>query len=200
MINRLTLPTKIILLLLLLLGIIALAIGDKRPVNPNEPALSFSEFDQVITSPIETISSIELADYLMKQEHHYNLIDLQGEGAGYQIPTSESHSIDSFLALKTPVNETIFIYSANEKQAIQLYYLLLIRGYFKVKVLKGGMSAWITQILQPVKSNIPAQELTHRKQLTRFFGGTITNGNDASGPVSLKPVVLEKKQKKHKGC
>lgn len=200
MISNLSPQLKAIIAVLVILGIVALAVGDKQPISPNQAALSFSEFDQVISSPIEVISPVELADYLMKQEHHYNLLDLREQGAGYQIPTSESHSLKSFLDLKIPVNETIFIYSANETSAIQLYYLLVIRGYFKVKVLAGGMSAWTSQILQPLKADIPAEALEHRTQLTYFFGGTIRDGNAASNLISLKPIVLEKKKKKHKGC
>ncbi|MCW8875536.1 MAG: rhodanese-like domain-containing protein [Kangiellaceae bacterium] len=200
MISKLSLQLKVVILILISLGIASFVIGGKKAINPDEASLSFSEFDQVITTPVETISSVQLADYLMKQEHHYNLIDLQGKNSGYQIPTSESHSIKSFLELKIPVNETVFIYSSFETEALQLYYLLLIRGYFKVKILAGGIDAWTAQILQPLKDDIPAEELEHRKRLTNFFGGSIRNESNRSKSVSFKPVVLEKKKKKHQGC
>ena len=115
----------------------------------------------------------------------------------YQIPSSDSHSFDSFLKLKIPVNETIILYSNTEIEAMQLYNLLLIRGYFKVKVLSGGLQAWYADIIYPDVSMIQLQALKKRKTLTTFFGGNFNSPNNA---FSVEQIMLVKKHKKHKGC
>jgi hypothetical protein len=178
---------------------------DKQSNNINHQAvMTFDEFDDIITTSIPMISPVELANFLMKQEHHYNLIKLGSIKSPttkttdhYFIPTTEEHSFESFLNLNIPVNETIFLYSSSEVEAVQLYYLLTIRGYFKVKVLNGGITAWYQQILNPLITDISYTAQEHRKKLTTFFGGSF---NNAPGIFSVENVILNKKIKKHKGC
>jgi rhodanese-related sulfurtransferase len=180
-------------------------IMDRQPKHQNHQAvMTFEEFDDIIAVPIPMVSPVELADFLMKQEHHYNLINIQSENISadkttehYFIPTAEGHSYESFLKLNIPVNESIFLYSKSEAEAVQLYYLLVIRGYFKVKVLKGGIDAWHQQILNPIISDIIFTDQEHRKKLTTFFGG---NFNNVAGKFSVEKIILNKKIKKHKGC
>ena len=88
---------KLMAVSLLLLGLIVIFIGEESNQSTSDPALSFDEYDSVISAPVPMISPVELAEYLMQQEHHYNLVDLQKEGAVYHIPTSEKHSLNSFL-------------------------------------------------------------------------------------------------------
>jgi|GEM_PF-2065189 len=191
---------KILSVLFVTLALSALLVGNNRTTNneqSQEPALSFSEFDQIITSPIDKISAVELADYLFKQEHHYNLIDLHQNPAAYQIPTSENLSIEMVLNKNIAVNETIFLYSQNETIAIQLYYLLKIRGYFKVKVLTGGLNQWYNDILQPDIGSITKEQLIFRKKLTEYFGGRF---GQSELPIEIKNILITKKHKKHHGC
>jgi hypothetical protein len=188
---------KLIAVSLLLLGLIVVFIGDTPNQSTSDPALSFDEYNDLVSAPVPLISPVELAEYLMQQEHHYNLIDLQEKGAIYQIPTSEAHSLNSFLDQKIAVNETIFLYSESEAVAVQLYYLLNIRGYFKVKVLAGGTAAWSDQILRPNLAGIEESQLARRQELTEFFRGVY----DQSGnQLELRNIILEKQHKKHKGC
>jgi hypothetical protein len=188
---------KLIAVSLLLLGLIVLFIGEEPIQSTSDPALTFGEYDGLVSAPVPMISPIELAGYLMRQEHHYNLVDLQKKGAIYHIPTSETHTLNSFLDQKIAVNETIFIYSESEAQAVQLYFLLNIRGYFKVKVLAGGAEAWIDQILRPHQSDIEASQLARRQKLTGFFGGAFDQAEDQPG---FRNISLEKQHKKHQGC
>lgn len=161
------------------------------------PALTFDEYDSLVSAPVPMISAVELAEYLMQQEHHYNLVDLQKKDAIYHIPTSEVYSISSFLDQKIAVNETIFLYSETEAEAIQLYFLLNIRGYFKVKVLEGGAVAWFDQILRPNQADIEVSQRVHRKTLSEFFGGAFDSSGDQ---LELREISIEKRHKKHQGC
>lgn len=188
---------KLIAVVLLLLGLIVVFIGETPSQSTSNPALSFDEYDDLISAPVPMISPVELAEYLMRQEHHYNLVDLRKKDEVYQIPTSENYSLSSFLDRKIAVNETIFLYSETDAVAVQLYFLLNIRGYFKVKVLAGGSRAWVEQILRPNQADIEESELTRRRNLSGFFGGAF----DQSGSqLGLRKIILEKQHKKHKGC
>lgn len=177
---------------LLFLGLVTFFLGDKTTTSSAALSLSFSEFDEIMLAPVAQISAVELAEYLMKQEHHYNLIDLQSSEINYRIPTAEPATVDEFLLREIPINETIILYSEYETSATQLYYLLLIRGYFKVKVLTGGVDQWNKQILQPSLYTTPIDQQPLRKKLTEFFGGSFNQNK-----VQLVPKIIniEKKSK-----
>lgn len=181
----------------LLLGIIAFFIGDNPPQSADDLALTFSEFDGVIAAEVNKISAVELAEKLIQQKDFYHLVDLQGEQASYQIPTAESYSVQSFLDKKIPVNQSIYLYSKSETESLQLYYLLIIRGYFKVKVLDGGVGQWFKDVLQPDVSLIDKNAILHRRKITEYFGGGFGSTNEK---IEIKKVLLEKKEKKHQGC
>jgi rhodanese-related sulfurtransferase len=188
---------KLIAASLLLLGLIVVFIGETSNQSTSNPALSFDDYDELVSAPVPMISPVELAEYLMQQEHHYNLVDLREKDASYQIPTSETHSLSSFLDRKIAVNETIFLYSETDAVAVQFYFLLNIRGYFKVKVLAGGARAWIDQILRPNQADIEEPQLESRQNLSEFFGGAFDQSESQSG---FRKIILEKQHKKHKGC
>ena len=105
------------------------------------------------------------------------------------------------MAKKVPLNETIFLYSQNETEALQLYYLLLIRGYFKVKVLQGGTSQWFSEVLQPKKSAIAEKDFERRRKITEFFGGVLLADSDNEiENFTPSAIQLQKKHKVHRGC
>lgn len=186
---------KWVVAVLLLLVATTFILGDRQQaINPQ---LSFAEFDELIEAPVAQITALELADYLIEQAHHYNLIDLRQGAKDYVIPTAESHDIKTFLQQNIPVNETIILYSQHEIKATQLYHLLLIRGYFKVKVLTGGMTEWQQQVLYPNTMEIPAEKRQQRQRITEFFGGSF---NSSSIKLPPKAINLEKKVKEHHGC
>lgn len=191
---------KIIAMVFLSLALLAMFIDDKPKEQDNisdEYTLSFSEFDEIVLSTVEKISAVELADYLIKQQHHYNLFDLGNPLDSYHIPTSEQLSIQQVLDKKIAINETIILYSNNETRSLQLYYLLKIRGYFKVEVLSGGLRQWHQDILQPNINHISSENLAFRKKLTEYFGGQFSQSEQ---PVKIEKIVIDKKVKEHHGC
>ena len=188
---------KLIAASLLLLGAIVVFIGEEPMQRPSDLALTFDEYDSLVSAPVPMISPVELAEYLMQQKHHYNLVDLQKKDAVYHIPTSEVYSISSFLDQKIAVNETIFLYSESEAEAVQLYFLLNVRGYFKVKVLAVGITGWFDQILRPNQADIEASQRVHRQKLSEFFGGAF---DSSGGQLELREISIEKRHKKHQGC
>ena len=188
---------KILAIVLLVLGALAFVLGDRAPQDADSIALTFAEYDEIIQAPVTTMTAVELAEYLMAQEHHYNLIDLQPGEAEYRIPTADVDTIAGFLAKEVPVNETIILYAETETEALQLYYLLVIRGYFKVSVLQGGLKQWYADILQPEQHTIAPEQLQKRQQLTEFFGGAF---KQAGYDFTPRNIQLEKKNKEHHGC
>ena len=194
-------PLKFFAGIFVLLAAAALMVGEEKTLGPEELTLTFAEYDSLMQSPVSSLTPLELAEYLMKQEHHYNLIDLQGAGASYQIPTAETHTIDSFLAKKIPVNETIVLYSKNETEALQLYYLLVVRGYFKVKVLQGGTTEWFSEVLQPRRAAIAEKDIEKRRNIAEFFGGVLVGDSEYQAETfNPSAIQLQKKHKAHRGC
>lgn len=184
---------------LILLAIIAVTLesSQQKEQTPQSNTLSFSEFDEIVQSPISKISPVELAEALMAQQQHYNLFDLRIGEVDYQIPTAESVTLQQVLDKNIAINENIWLYSENETTAIQVYYLLLVRGFFKVKVVTAGMSGWKQDILMPNADLIPGNQKIRRQLISEFFGGSFTSDKNH---FSVKPVQLTKKHKKHHGC
>ena len=189
---------KILTAVFVIAAVVAFFLRDREKPNFDELTLTFTEFDEIVQAPVSSMSALELAGYLMAQEHHYNLIDLQGDDADYRIPTADPDSISGFLQKEIPVNETIILYAKNQTEALQLYYLLIIRGYFKVHVLEGGIQQWYRDVLQPEQQKISPNELQKREKITEFFGGAFQQQDGYD--FTPRAIQLEKKNKQHHGC
>ena len=60
--------------------------------NGSQSMMSFAEFDEVVTMPIQVISPLDLVELLMTQERHYNLSHLQS-----MAPKSKISTTDDFI-------------------------------------------------------------------------------------------------------
>lgn len=188
--------TGVVLFLLALIAV-TLELSQPKDQTSQSDMLSFSEFDEIVQSPISKMSPLELAEALIAQQQHYNLFDLRTGEVDYRIPTAESVTLQQVLDKNIAINENIWLYSENETAAIQAYYLLLVRGFFKVKIVTAGMSGWKQEILMPNADLIPDSQKVRRQSISDFFGGSFTN---LKNDFSVKPVQLTKKHKKHHGC
>jgi len=189
---------KILIVMALVLGGIALLLQDKETADPDQLFLSFSEFNQIIQSEVTVIEPLELAELLMQQKQPYQLINF-GKQNGYQIPTSESLTLNNLDTRKWRLNDLIILYDDNSIQAQQAYYLLLIRGYFNVKVLSGGTKEWLSTVVFPNPTAIPIENLKQREATAKYFGGNILAQAGIS-PAAPNPIEIAKKEHKRNGC
>ncbi len=191
---------RLVIIASLLLGTSAFILGDKPKPSDDALGISFNEFDTLIQQPVNSIAPIELAKLLQEQNAHYQLVKLD-EPDSYQIPTSAQLTVNQLVKQGWLLNEHIILYAEDTNLALQGYYLLLIRGYFKVRLVTGGLPQWRQQVLFPAKATIPLQQLEFRQQLAKFFGGQLVDtysGTDQQHP--LKAIRLDKKQHRRQGC
>ncbi|WP_196137540.1 rhodanese-like domain-containing protein [Aliikangiella sp. G2MR2-5] len=191
--------TLIILTLVFLpLGLSAFFLEERPITDEDALMLSFTEFDELVEQKVRKISPLKLAKLLMEQNQNYFLLDLR-EAADYKIPTSENYDLNLIKQSKWRLNDNIILYSENEAEALQAYYLLMIRGFFKVTILSGGFEAWKKEVLFPQKSEIPAELLKEREKTSRFFGGELSDSN-SSPPSAPNPIQLLKQKHQRHGC
>lgn len=197
----------------LLLGVVALFIGGspenyKVTVNAKELMLSSVKDNDKIN--VET-----LADWIIKGNADYSLVDLRNEKefGEYHIPNSFNIPINNLLNGDLLRNMKIILYSDDDVNAAQAWFLLKSDGYKGVYILNGGLKEWKNKILFPaLASNATAEEISHfekMKEVSKFFGGTPQTGSEESVAPAVKMPTLAMpaeapsgggKKKKREGC
>ena len=174
-IGKLSTPKKLAALALLL-GVFALIIGNsndrnKISVNAREVALSTVK-DQ------DKIDVITLADWLIKGNADYTLIDLRTEKefSEYSIPTAVNIKMEEILNSNLMRDQKFLLYGIDDIASVQAWFILKSAGYKGVYILKGGMNSWKNQILYPERAAIitPEDSLKFEKikEVSLHFGGT----------------------------
>ena len=159
-----------------LLAIFALLIGnsgnkDKISVNAKELALSTIK-DQ------DKISTITLADWLIKDKLDFTLVDLRPEKefAEYTIPNSINIKMEDLLNSELKRNQKILLYGDDDITSAQAWFILKSSEYKGVYILSGGMNSWENEILFPKRgvtlSPDDSLKFEKVKEVSLHFGGT----------------------------
>ncbi len=179
-----------------LLGILAFIIGttsdkNKIYINAKEMALSTVE-DQ------DKVDQLTLADWLIKEQADFTLIDLRSEKeySDYNIPTSINIKMEDLLGSDLMRNQKIILYSDDDITSAQAWFVLKSSNYKGVYILKSGINGWKKEILFPTLAvnATPEQSSTFEKikQISLHFGGTpqlATAEQTTSTAVSVKPTT-----------
>lgn len=185
------------------LGVVACFIEERPEADLDALQLTFAEFDEIVQQQVKKIKPLKLAELLMKQDENYYLLDIdkgrQHEEEQYQIPTAEKYDLNLIKQSNWRLNDNIIVYSENEIEALQAYYLLTIRGFFNVRVLSGGIVAWKKDVLYPNKAEIEFDLLKQREKTTRFFGGEFSD-SQSSPDLIPNPIQLIKQKHQRHGC
>lgn len=189
-INRLS-TSKKLAVAALLLGVLALFIGDpsnNKVINVNAQELALS-----IIKNQDRINVVTLADWLIKENLDFTLVDLRSEKEfnEYNIPYSVNIPVEHILTSDLMRNQKILLCGNDDVASAQAWFILKSSDYKAVYILKGGMEAWRNEILFPKfdSSATSEQKATFEKikQVSLHFGGTpqIIAGGTAS-PVAMQ--------------
>jgi rhodanese-related sulfurtransferase len=172
---NLSVPKKLALLAGLL-AIIALVIGNtgnKNKINVNAKEIALSAIkDQ------DKISTITLADWLIKDKLDYTLVDLRPEKEfeEYSIPNSINVKMEDLLNSDLKRNQKIILYGNDDVTSAQAWFILKSSDYKGVYILNGGFNSWKNEILYPKRgiSLSPEDSIKFEKikQVSLHFGGT----------------------------
>lgn len=175
MIMKLSTPKKLAAVAALL-GFIALLIGN--PTNKNVIDVNAKELALATVKSQDRIDVMTLADWLIKENMDYTLVDLRSEKdfGEYNIPSSENIPVESLLTSDFSRNQKILLYGNDDVTSAQAWFILKSANYKAVYILNGGMNAWKNEILFPKLDAEATAEQTaafeKHKQVSLHFGGT----------------------------
>ncbi len=209
-------PRKRLGILAVILGFISMFAGS--PFDNTKTSVNSKELSLISADEIGNVTVNNLADAIIKSKFDYRLIDLRksSEFANYNIPSSENIQVEQILNFGLARNENILLYSDNDIETTQAWFLLKANNYQAVNVLKGGLNEWQSEVLFPVCScgESPTTEQKHKHsklvEVSEFFGGKIQTVNIGENTEKMKmpeltaptTVILKKTtgKKKREGC
>ena len=201
-----------------LLGVLALFIentSNKNVIDVNAKEMALSTIRNR-----DRIDPVILADWLIKENSDFTLVDLRSEKefSEYNIPTSVNIPIENVLASDLMRNQKILLYGNDAVTSAQAWFILRSSNYKAIYILKGGMNGWKKEILFPTLAvnATPEQssEFEKIKQISLHFGGTpqlasaeqsttsaaIVKPNLPSLPKLTVPAGGKAVKKKKEGC
>ena len=197
--------------LLLVLGVF-IAFTSVKQNSSNE--ISPDELHQKIIQKTRYFMPEEIAHMIISEDPSIQLIDVRDEKhfskftlkGAFNIPLKELLKEDNLAYLDQDVYKTI-LFSNGSTDADVAWLLATRQGYENIYVMKGGLNAWIEQILQPeehsvIWDRIDDQMYQYRKGASQFFGGksdNVTDDKDADAPKKQKKAPLKRKKKEVEG-
>ena len=201
-------------ILAIVLGFIAIFLGN--PYNKVYSKVNLNELAIKAVPERNEISPVELANWIIKGNQDYYLIDLRPENeyVKYHIPTAISSPVQNLVNLDVPKNEKVVIYSDDELNTAKGWFILKAEDYKSVNILKKGLNGWKDSVLFPSFSNIKTKQqkeyFAKISEISKFFGGQpqVNSGNVKSVKMVMpklkipKQITLKmhKKKKKREGC
>jgi len=205
--------------LTLLLGFIAIFMRD--PSKATIVSVDTKELSLKILDKSTHITPEELAHWLIEKKEDYKLIDLRSEKQfkEYSIPGSMNIVPSEILDVKLPKNQKLVLYSEDNLEASQTWFVLKTHRYKDVYFLEGGMKDWKSTVLYPtVAENASAEEKAKfniMAEISKYFGGsprTLALGGQqaeikmtqpspkVSAPAPVAPAKQSGGKSKREGC
>ena len=148
----------------------------------------------------EEVTPVELARWIKEKKDGLRVIDLRepAEYTAYHIPTAQQFSADVITPSEKPA--TLVLYSdtgsARDKEFAEA---LLPEGSTRqILVLRGGVNAWLHDImlprLPPNASTEQRQSYEDRRELSQYFGGRASALEPDSGRAPTAEAVRKLKR------
>jgi len=162
-----------------------------NPSNRNVIDVNAKEMALATIKGKDRIDVMTLADWLIKENADYTLVDLRSEKeyGEYNIPFSVNIPIEIVLDNDLARNQKILLYGTDDVTSAQAWFILKSANYKSVYILKGGMNAWKNEILFPKldAAATPEQAFAFEKvkQVSIHFGGVpqIVSGGTESAAI-----------------
>jgi rhodanese-related sulfurtransferase len=156
------------------LGALAFVVG--TPVRPQRVArdtvVSAATRDALDGTPSssEEISALQLAQWIRDGRPGLRVLDLRDSSAfeTRHIPSAESFELMELSSVLPRAGETVVLYSDDDLRDAQGAAWLAGAGHARVHVVRGGMSAWMKEVIDPVVQGDSAAAVA---ALSRYFGG-----------------------------
>lgn len=162
------------------LGLFALFGAD--PYNHTFTTINTKDLAYITEKNTNKIEPLELADWIIKQKPDFKLVDLRSEKQfiEYHIPGALNIKTTELDKSDLTKPERIILYSDNDMNAAESWFLLKAKDYKAVYILSGGMDGWKEKVLFPKatpngsKDELAAFEKT--KAVSQHFGSIPQTG------------------------
>jgi rhodanese-related sulfurtransferase len=126
------------------------------------------------------VTALELARWMRDGKPAVRILDVRSaaEFAEYHLPRAEHVGRDALARGNGGSADTVVVYASDDTRSAEAARRLRSRGAAAAYVLRGGLRAWIDQIVEPRLAALPAsatpKQRTARREhleLSRYFGG-----------------------------
>ena len=162
----------------LALGLLAMIAGD--PARARTGRVDVTAPARAAEQQADRISAIDLARMIRDRTPGVRVIDLRSpeEFAAYRIPGAERMSLTEVADVRLDGDQTAVLYAGDGTDAAQGWALLRARGHDRVFVLRGGLVAWVDEVMD---ARLPADASESERaafreiaEVSRYFGGQPT--------------------------
>lgn len=187
--------------IVLLLGVGVLVL----PPRTYQEEVSADKILTEITDGTRYYSNDEVAAMIIDQDPSFILVDVRSmyDFVDFSLPGAINIPLDELLLpdwddyFNQRAQKLIF-YSNGSILAEKAWLLAQRLGYEHTYIMKGGLNAWIEDIIRPTPPPETASEEDFQKYqfrlgASRFFGG----GMEVQSDIQAEPIVIERKQKKN---
>jgi len=138
--------------------------------------IDVAELSGIVARGEDHVTATELAEWIRDRRPGLHVIDVRStsEFNAYQVPTAENIPLDVIEHSHFGERDTLVLYSGGGAHAAQAWVFLRALGYRNVFFLRGGLDAWLDEVMNPV----------HGTDLTRYFGGV---PRPAESPAPTEP-------------
>jgi rhodanese-related sulfurtransferase len=152
---------------------------------------------------VQEVSTVQLAGWIKERKEGLRVIDLREskDYTAYHIPSAQQFSADVIAPSTTPT--TLVLYSDTGSASDRKFAEALLPegSSSEVYVLRGGVNAWLHEIMLP---RLPANPTTEqrqsyeaRRELSQYFGGRASALETDTGRESTQAAV---RKLKRMGC
>jgi rhodanese-related sulfurtransferase len=197
----------------LVLGLVAVLLG-----NPYDKVNTTINTKKIAIESIRGNDKIDvksLADWIIEGRVDFRLVDLRDDEkfSEYSIPTAVNIPVSKLMDSDLMRNQKIVLYSDDNTNAAQGWFLLKSKDYNGVYILDGGLEAWKDEVLFPsLAANASEEEKAEFEKMaevSKFFGGTPQTGTEEDEkeitmpklelPAAV-PMTMPKRKPKREGC
>lgn len=169
-----------------------LAVGALMAGSPFPRAADVDTLARMVEAEEDHVSALELAAWIRDRKPGLRVIDVRDADAfaDYAIPLAENVPLEDLMRMPFRRDETVVLYSEGGAHAAQAWVLLRARGVRAVYQLKGGLYAWVDEVMNAaVPSNAGPDTMRRFTEevapLARYFGGLPRVGPADSAPDAL---------------
>ncbi len=160
------------------------------PYLERHASLDVAALSSAVARDQDRITPVDLATWIKDRKAGLRVLDVrpQADFDAYHVPAAEFLPLDALASARFPASDTLVVYSEDGARAAQAWVFLRALGFQRVYCLRGGLAAWLDEVMNPVLETGASRERAAAFErvaaLSRYFGGTPRVGVAQAPPGS----------------